>query len=423
MTVPPVAAHAAPAPAKPAASRAKRIAAGVWTGFLVTVCVLLAISAGGTYGIPEHSSLPPAIRAVAFFATFGMMGVAVLLVWRHRYPVLVTGVAALCTAVFPTTVMTVLVASAALAAQRTGRVRWLMLTAVWASVSVGLWWNLALATSSLASLAGDPELGSPGRAVMAAFVPLIAAGMMLPFVGFGIARRTGHERDDAQAGAAAAARNVAVLHEEVERERERQHLARELHDTLAARLSAVSLHAGALELRADQGDEQTAHAARRVREAAQGSLDELRGLVQMLKNPAEAASGVGIEDLAALLDGAVADGADVRAQVFLSGTAGCDHDVSHAVYRLVQESVSNARRHAPGTTIRVDLRGGPETGLTLQVLNSRSPGSARTSVGGGHGLAGMQERAALLGGTFQAGPTPDGGFAVVAWLPWTRADA
>jgi signal transduction histidine kinase len=93
--------------------------------------------------------------------------------------------------------------------------------------------------------------------------------------------------------------------------------------------------------------------------------------------------------------------------------------VAHASYRIVQESLSNARRHAPGAAIRVEVRGGPNAGVTIATTNWVTPGTVPTSVGGGHGLAGMSERAALLGGSFQAGVTPDGAFAVTAWLPWS----
>jgi signal transduction histidine kinase len=104
--------------------------------------------------------------------------------------------------------------------------------------------------------------------------------------------------------------------------------------------------------------------------------------------------------------------------VLIGDPASCDPDVAHACYRLVQESISNVRRHAPGATLWVDVRGGPETGLTMRAVNWLVPGVPPASVGGGHGLAGMSERAALVGGTFQAGATAERSFAIVAWLPW-----
>ena len=98
----------------------------------------------------------------------------------------------------------------------------------------------------------------------------------------------------------------------------------------------------------------------------------------------------------------------------------CDPQVAHACYRIVQESISNVRLHAPGAAIRVEVRGGPDTGVTVTATNWLAHDTPPSSVGGGHGLTGMGERVALVGGSFQAGPTPDGTFTVIAWLPWRR---
>jgi signal transduction histidine kinase len=187
-------------------------------------------------------------------------------------------------------------------------------------------------------------------------------------------------------------------------------------------LSAVSLNAGALELTVGPDNAQAAAAARAVRESAQTSLDDLRHVVRVLRNPSAETTGesTGLNDLGGLIDVSLRDGSDVRAQVVITDPGTCDQEVAHACYRILQESISNARRHAPGATLYAEVRGGPETGLTIRTVNWLATTSSGTKPSQGHGLIGMSERAALVGGTFQAGVTPEGSFTVVAWLPWNQ---
>jgi signal transduction histidine kinase len=98
-------------------------------------------------------------------------------------------------------------------------------------------------------------------------------------------------------------------------------------------------------------------------------------------------------------------------------------ELSHTVYRIVQEGLTNARKHSPGLPVDVRLSGAPGPGLTVEV---RNPGSAvpaesgqRSGVGHhGHGLAGLSERVTSLDGRLNYGPSADGGWHLVAWLPW-----
>jgi signal transduction histidine kinase len=385
---------------------------------LAALCSLLAISAGGTHG-GDGSTFAPAVKAYATIGVFPMIAASVLLVWRHRYPRLVAILAIALTLCLPTTPLPALVALAAVTADRSGWMPWVATAGTYVATVVSFCWDVASHVSYLADFAGEPPEGTPARLALFWVVPFVAAVAVAPFAAFGFTRRLRRERDSARHDTAAATRNVAALHHEVELERERQELAREIHDTLAARLSALSLHAGALELTVGGQDEKASAAARAVRESAQHSLDDLRNVVKVLRNPGAASTGsTGLTELPELVDDALRSGTDVRAQVLVSDPAGCDRRVAHACYRIVQEAISNVRRHAPGVSLFVDVRGGPETGLTVRTVNWLLPGVAPTSTGGGNGLTGMAERAALVGGTFQAGATAEGSFAIVAWLPW-----
>jgi len=377
------------------------------------------MAAGGNYS-GDRSTFPVALQAYAMLGVFAVIGVSVMLIWRHRWPLVVSILATGAALILPTTALPSLIALAALTAARAGWVRWVMVAATYVAVIVALCWDVASDHSYLAGLAGDPAPGSPERVSLLWLTPVVALFTVAPFAAFGMTRHLRVERDAARRGSAAAERNVAVLHREVERERERQELARELHDTLAARLSALSLHAGALELTAGSDDGRAAAAARAVRETAQLSLDDLRHLVRTLRDPTAARTSTGLADLATLIDGAVRNGTDIRAQVFVNDPGSCDPEVAHACYRLVQESISNVLRHAPGAALYLDVRGGPEAGLTVRASNWLTPATAPATAGGGNGLVGMNERVTLVGGAFQAGTTPEGSFAVVAWMPWVR---
>lgn len=407
----PHAMHATHAPKR----RHRARAATVWA---VTLSILLVISTAGTHA-GDDSVLPQALRLYVRLGAFVMIGVSVMLVWRHRWPVWISLGAILLTFLIPTTPLPMLVALAAAVAAVVGWRRWALIVGSYLATAVTFVWDINSRTSYIAILADKPEWGTPERWALFWAVPVLAAVVVVPFAAVGIVRGLRVERDAAKQETVLAERNVQALHREVDLERHRQELARELHDTLASRLSTLSLHVGALELSVDPRDDRAVAAARVVRESAQHSLDDLRFVVRELRNPTVPdAVTTGLGELATLVDEALRVGTDVRAQVLVTDPGLCDPRVAHAVYRLVQESISNVRRHAPGSPLHVDVRGGPGAGLTLRATNWMVASAGAVVSSGGNGLVGMAERAELLGGTFQAGPTPEGAFGVFAWLPW-----
>lgn len=384
---------------------------------VLILCAMAVMSVAGKYAT-NGSSATDAFAPFGYASAFPMLAVVALLWWRQRWPVPIAAIAIGASLVFPTTPFVALTAIAGAVAVTTGRTRWLLIVGGYVVTVVSLLWDVFSTSSLLASFVDGAAVGSTARLSLIPFIPLLAALLTAPFAGAGFLRQYRQERDEARAGTITATRNVAVMHEEMAREHERQEIARELHDTLAARLSAVSLHAGAFELAASQSGSDALAAARRVREAAQGSLDELRAVVDVLKNPTAARRGTGLSDLSLLIDRVSSDGADVRAQIMVTDPASCDEKVSHALYRILQESISNARRHAGDVAIRVDVRGGPQTGVSASITNEVPVGARPSSVGGGNGLVGMHERVAAMAGSFQAGETQEGTFRVSVWMPW-----
>jgi signal transduction histidine kinase len=231
-------------------------------------------------------------------------------------------------------------------------------------------------------------------------------------------------------GAAVRYRTGARLRERDQvRLREREQLARELHDTVAHHVSAIAVRAQAGRTLAATQPTAAVDALEVIEEAASRTLTELRAIVGALRDDddADLAPQRGVHDIARLATPAGGPRVDVepttaadepRIQVELAGDLeGLQPMVDAAVYRIAQESITNAVRHARRAT-RIDVRvtGEPHY-VRLTVLDDGEPGTASPP---GYGLAGMTERAALLGGTLEAGPTGRG-WLVTATLPRTGA--
>ncbi|WAL72938.1 histidine kinase [Kitasatospora sp. YST-16] len=202
---------------------------------------------------------------------------------------------------------------------------------------------------------------------------------------------------------------------------ERARLAREMHDVVSHQVSLISIQAGALQVAST--DPAARDGARTIRELSVRTLDELRQMVGVLRAAGVPGTPLApqptLADLPRLIDGS---GLAVTRRLD-PGRRNWPEAVERAAYRTVQEGLTNISKHAPGApvTVRVTARGGR---LHVEVRNGPPPlrptGAGQDTAplpGGGHGLIGLRERAALLGGTFTADPTPDGGFALHAVLP------
>ncbi|MFJ5832722.1 sensor histidine kinase [Streptomyces sp. NPDC093089] len=202
----------------------------------------------------------------------------------------------------------------------------------------------------------------------------------------------------------------------------REAIAREMHDVLAHRLTLLSVHAGALEFRPDAPPEQIARAAGVIRDSAHEALQDLREIIGVLRAPGENGDGDRPQPTLATLDALIAESREAGAEVVLDATvddpAAVPAATGRTVYRIAQEGLTNARKHAPGTTVTVTVRGRPGEGLTVDVRNPAPAGPVPHVPGSGQGLIGLTERATLAGGRMDHGPDPDGGFALHAWLPW-----
>ncbi|MEV6837050.1 histidine kinase [Streptomyces sp. NPDC051133] len=206
----------------------------------------------------------------------------------------------------------------------------------------------------------------------------------------------------------------------------REEIAREMHDVLAHRLTLLSVHAGALEFRPDAPREEVARAAGVIRESAHEALQDLREIIGVLRTggPHDAAGGRPQPTLAAL-DTLVAEcreaGMEITLDHRVADPAAVPASVGRTAYRIAQEALTNARKHAPGSAVTLRLTGTPGDGLTLTLTNPPPGTEAPPVPGSGQGLIGLTERATLTGGRLHHGTTADGGFEVRSWLPWDQA--
>jgi signal transduction histidine kinase len=201
---------------------------------------------------------------------------------------------------------------------------------------------------------------------------------------------------------------------------ERARIARELHDVVAHHITMIALQADAARLATPGLPAEGARRLVAIGDTARTALTEMRRLLGVLREDVDAASSrqpqPGLRQLNALLDEVrdAASGSGVR--LIVSGPVrALDPGIELTAYRIVQEALTNARRHAPGAAVDVELRYRADE-IMLRVQDN-GPGPVPAPDGHGHGLAGMRERAAAVGGRVSAGPAAGTGFAVEAVLP------
>ncbi|MFI8812225.1 MULTISPECIES: sensor histidine kinase [unclassified Streptomyces] len=205
----------------------------------------------------------------------------------------------------------------------------------------------------------------------------------------------------------------------------REAIAREMHDVLAHRLTLLSVHAGALEFRPDAPPAEVGRAAGVIRDSAHEALQDLREIIGVLRAPGESDESHRPQPTLVTLDALIAEsrlaGMKVTLDNRVADPAAAPAATGRTVYRIAQECLTNARKHAPGAEVTVTVTGGPGEGLTIEVRNPAPTEPFERVPGSGQGLIGLTERATLTGGHLDHGPEADGGFAVRARLPWPAA--
>jgi signal transduction histidine kinase len=208
---------------------------------------------------------------------------------------------------------------------------------------------------------------------------------------------------------------------------ERTRIAREMHDVVAHHMSLIAVQAETAQYRLSDLSPAAIEEFSALSATARGALTDLRRLLGVLRsdNPAEREPQPQLGDVATLVEATRRAGVSVELSMPANGNAPVSHAVGLCAYRIVQEALSNAGRHAPGARVLVTVERDPDA-LRLDVVNGPPTTSGQAPVRGvraGHGISGMRERVALLGGSILAEPNAVGGFAVIAVLPLTEAAA
>ncbi len=278
---------------------------------------------------------------------------------------------------------------------------------------------------------------------------LLAAGLALPFLVLALATPALAQAripavllaalgpSAAWAGAAHRSRSEAVEHSAARQaiagtllehtaRGERARISRELHDVVAHHISMIAVQAETARLTTPGMPAAGAQRLASIGDTARAALTEMRRLLGVLREDTRAAVGdrrpqPGLRQLNELLDEA-RDISGAGTRLIVSGQpAALDPGVELAAYRIVQEALTNARRHAPGAAVDVELRYAPDA-LWLRIRDN-GPGPPPAPATGGHGLLGMRERAAAVGGELRTGAAAGGGFLVEAVLPATAEAA
>lgn len=399
-----------------------RLHSPAWrTSASVVVCMVATLTTL-VYSELGQEPVAPLLAVVAVALPF-------LLKWRRRIPRVVTLVSAGVAVLIPVGTSVALVALVSLLARGRAKWEWWIVGSVATATAVTFARDVlapTTGTSFLKTILG-PTDAPPDTAVDLGWwvVPLAVVLTVGPAVVLGMLWRGRRSERRAEGRVALAEKRSTHLGGQLARQNERARIAREVHDVLGHELSLLSLHAGALEVNAT--DTGLAESARQVRASAAHSLAGLQSLLRMLREDPDTdgwMTPLSLADLPAMIDETVATGIPVSSTVFLDRSEDADPALARAVYRVVQELLTNARKHGAGGPIRLKVIGRPGDGITVETVNPYAHAASVQEVGGsGQGLLGITERAELLGGHVTYG-VDEGGktFHVTVSLPWRASD-
>jgi signal transduction histidine kinase len=325
------------------------------------------------------------------------------------------------TLVLPLDSVTALIALPWVFVAASRRVAWACTAAVAGATAVALWRDASRPPEHVILSATDQ---ATGEVLVASPLALVVLGLVCvgAAVAAGMLRSSRAQTARAVADTEAQAARADTLHDRMTRQEERELIAREVHDTVAHHISLISLQASALEVQRGADEGQVRAAAQQVRSSAQQAIAEMRGLISTLRAGDDAlapgAAGATLDDLAGLLDAARRQGRWVTSTVFVNDGRDASPALTRATFRIVQEALTNALKHAPGRPVEVAVRASATSGVDVRVVNPLVPGVRPAADGTGSGLLGMRERAALVGGSVQV-RVDQGWHVLEAHLPWS----
>ena len=396
----------------------------IWLSIILIVIGMLGClvsTAFSPMAIRVTAPNPAGLTALHGIATFTAdVVVPIWLLRRHRQPFTVTLVTAAISLVLPIGNTVPLIALACLLGRRRGAASW------WATAAVAVTTTIVgvvdatrspKAASTIKSLLSPAN--TPGTADLTVSWPTVAAfivaGLIIS-ISSGLWRRTQRaatsltrERDVARA-------TNAKLGDELSRREERERIAQEIHDQLGHRLSLLSLQSGALETQL-RGNPDAAKAAHEVQAGTAAAVKDLHSLLSVLTESHVTPDLPPLSNLAEVIDASFGAGQPLNSSVFIEDANRVDPAVSRAVYRIIQELLTNAAKHAPGQTTTLRVRGNPQNGISIYATNGYIGGWAGGPSAHSRGLRGITERVELLEGSLHYG-LDDNLFHVHVDIPW-----
>lgn len=377
-------------------------------------CSLLAVSlTQASETIPDWNSW------IGFLLN---LGAAATLVWRHRAPTVVLAACVCAPLFFATDATAALIALYALAQSERGARLVAGTIAVYLCSAVSLTYDAHRTRDNSLLTFGSPraEDGTPKpNWDVPLWIPWVVAAVVVGIVlTVALLRHTQVQLARAELSRDRATKQTDVMRDEMIRTEERTRIARDMHDTLAASLSRISLLAGAVQVGGTDNPEKIVTNASMIRSTAHEALDELKSIVGVLRGsvPAQRGGQQGIDGIAELIQSARAAGQ--HATLFTDLRPGTVGTVSgHVTFRVVQESLTNAQKYAPDQTINIAITGADIHGVRINTRNKLSSRPPTVPPGSRSGLPGLAEQAHNIGGTFQAGVLGDE-FVLDCWLPW-----
>jgi signal transduction histidine kinase len=367
-----------------------------WWGGFWRIAGMAGISGLGLASIPDHRQGPWLAVEIALGAT-----ALVLVKWRRRWPLPIA---------LSTTAMS---GFSALAAG----------PAVLAAVSLAtrrVYWQVGLVAATSVGFAQVFATMQPDNDEAWWVDTLVNVVVTAGILGWGLYIGSRRELVWTLRQRAERAEAEQELRVSQARGTERARIAREMHDVLAHRISQISLHAGALGFRTDLGADELRANATLIRDLANDALTDLRGVLGVLRDPGTGELAGAPQptwgDLPALVEQAREAGLHVELSDGLPAGEPVPDVVGRTLYRIVQEGITNAGKHAPGAVLRIEVGGSPADGVDIVLRNPLGFGPSRTP-GSGLGLIGLTERAELRGGRLE-GHRDGQHFVLRGWIPW-----
>jgi signal transduction histidine kinase len=378
-------------------SRTDRVIARVTARGGDVACLLVALVVGG---LATDST---DVADGSYAAVNDIVGIVAMisLWWRRRAPLAVAGLTFAAAVVSPLAAGAAFVSVFTVAAYRPARI---------AAVATGV---------QVVSMTGGSIL-FPDKTLGAVRGTLVGLLFTFGALGWGLASRSRQQLMESLAERARRAEEEQHARVVEARRAERTRIATEMHDVLAHRLSMLSLHAGALEFRPESAPEDLARSAGVVRSNAHLALDELRMVIGVLRD--DAAADLALQPTSNDLDALIEECRAARMRIDVGGdivdAGAVPADLGRHAYRIVQEGLTNARKHAPDAPVQLSVSGQPGDGLDIDITNPSGRRSDNPIPGAGVGLVGLRERVQLIGGTLESGIDSTGTHRLHVRLPW-----